>query len=50
MPELLNLGREVGLRIGLFPIHEYWTDLGRPDQLEAAERSISAEKGTGDEG
>lgn len=37
MPELLNLGREIGLRIGLFPIHEYWTDLGRPDDLERAE-------------
>jgi dTDP-glucose pyrophosphorylase len=37
MPELLNLGRDIGLRIGLFPIHEYWTDIGRPDDLEAAD-------------
>ncbi len=37
MPELLNLGREIGLRTGLFPIHEYWADLGRPDDLERAE-------------
>jgi dTDP-glucose pyrophosphorylase len=37
MPELLNLGRSIGLRIGVFPIHEYWTDIGRPDDLERAE-------------
>ena len=37
MPELLNLGREVGLRIGLFPIHEFWTDVGRPSDLDAAD-------------
>ena len=37
MPELLNLGREIGLRAGLFPIHEYWADLGRPDDLERAD-------------
>ena len=38
MPDLLNRGREVGLRIGLFPIHEYWRDVGKPDDLEAAAR------------
>lgn len=37
MPDLLNLGKKIGLRTGLFPIHEYWTDIGRPDDLEAAE-------------
>ena len=37
MPELLNLGRSIGLKIGVFPIHEYWTDIGRPDDLERAE-------------
>ncbi len=36
MPELLNLGRSIGLRIGLFPIHEYWQDVGRPEDLDAA--------------
>lgn len=39
MPELLNRGRSVGLKIGLFPIHEYWTDVGRPDDLEAADKA-----------
>jgi len=37
MPHLLNLGREIGLRIGLFPIHEYWIDVGRPDDLNTAD-------------
>jgi UTP-glucose-1-phosphate uridylyltransferase len=36
MPELLNLARGIGFRLGLFPIHEYWTDLGRPSDLSAA--------------
>jgi len=40
MPELLNLGRNIGLRIGLFPIHEYWTDVGRPNDLDAADRAL----------
>jgi dTDP-glucose pyrophosphorylase len=37
MPELLNQGRALGLSIGLFPIHEYWKDIGRPHDLESAE-------------
>ena len=37
MPELLNLGRSLGLKIGLFPIHEYWIDVGHPSDLEVAE-------------
>ncbi|MCW5699724.1 MAG: NTP transferase domain-containing protein [Rhodospirillales bacterium] len=37
MPSLLDLGRQVDLRAGLFPIHEYWTDIGRPHDLEAAD-------------
>lgn len=39
MPDLLNLGRGIGLRVGLFPIHEYWIDVGRPDDLDAADTS-----------
>lgn len=39
MPELLNLGRSIDMKIGLFPIHEYWTDVGRPDELDAADRA-----------
>jgi dTDP-glucose pyrophosphorylase/CBS domain-containing protein len=41
MPELLNEGRALGLSIGLFPIHEYWIDVGQPHDLEAADRDLS---------
>ncbi len=36
MPELLEAGRCEGLRVGLFPLHEYWRDVGRPDDLAMA--------------
>lgn len=45
MNELLNLGREVGLSIGLFPIHEYWVDVGRPDDLDRADRDHTGHAG-----
>jgi dTDP-glucose pyrophosphorylase len=38
MPELLSTGKSIGLRIGLFPIHEYWKDIGRPEDLETADQ------------
>ena len=37
MPDLLNDARAAGLKIGVFPIHEYWADVGSPADLEAAE-------------
>lgn len=46
MPELLNLGRSIGLRVGLFPIHEYWVDVGRVDDLEGAIRDHANSKKT----
>lgn len=42
MPELLEAGRREGLRVGLFPLHEYWRDVGQPDDLARA----NAENGT----
>jgi dTDP-glucose pyrophosphorylase len=36
MPDLLNQSKDRGLKIGIFPIHEYWTDVGSPADLEAA--------------
>ena len=36
MPELLEAGRRQGLRVGLFPLHEYWRDVGQPDDLARA--------------
>jgi dTDP-glucose pyrophosphorylase len=38
MPELLTLATGAGLRIGLFPVHEYWKDVGRPSDLAAADQ------------
>lgn len=36
MPDLLNEATKAGRKIGLFPIHEYWRDIGRPTDLKAA--------------
>jgi len=37
MPDLLTMSVEMGLKIGTFPLHEYWIDVGRPHDLAAAE-------------
>lgn len=49
MPDLLNAGRSSGLRVGIFPIHEYWTDIGRPEDLSAARENhlTNGSQGTG---
>jgi dTDP-glucose pyrophosphorylase len=44
MPELLNRAQKAGLKIGLFPLHEYWTDVGTPDSLDAADRRHGSKK------
>ena len=36
MPELLERGRLKALRVAIFPIHEYWLDVGRPSDLAMA--------------
>ena len=38
MPEVITNGARAGLRIGLFPVHEYWKDVGRPSDLSAAHK------------
>lgn len=42
MPEVITNGARAGLRIGLFPVHEYWKDVGRPSDLAAAESDHSS--------
>jgi len=37
MPEVITNGANAGLRIGLFPVHEYWKDVGRPGDFAAAQ-------------
>lgn len=41
MPELLNRGQSIGLTSGLFPLHEYWTDVGSPEDLERARSRLT---------
>lgn len=41
MPELLEIAARQGLRIGLFPVHEYWADLGRPADFDEADREFT---------
>lgn len=36
MPEAIELANEIGLQVGVFPIHEYWIDVGHPSDLERA--------------
>lgn len=45
MPALLNRAHGLGYGVGVFPVHEYWKDVGRPDDLEAAHRDIEAHAG-----
>ena len=34
MPKLLNMGKSAGLKIGIFPLHEAWMDIGRPEDFD----------------
>lgn len=43
MPEVFSTAKSLGMRIGLFPVHEYWKDIGRPEDLEAADRDHSGD-------
>ena len=36
MPDLLLSLREKGGNVGVFPLRDYWRDIGRIDDLEAA--------------
>lgn len=40
MPDLLNDARALGAKVGLFPIHEYWKDIGRPSDLDSVATDI----------
>ncbi len=44
MPELLESARKIGLRIGVFPVHEHWRDVGRPGDLSAARSEFDGAK------
>lgn len=36
MPSLLQDAQSAGHRVAVYPIHEYWLDVGRPESLEEA--------------
>ncbi len=40
MPQLLMKKVEEGERVNLFPIHEYWLDIGQPAEFEQAQKDI----------
>ena len=40
MPTFINQMISKGLKIGAFPIHESWIDIGSPDDLQAARASL----------
>jgi dTDP-glucose pyrophosphorylase len=42
MPDLLNEARSAGLKIGVFPLHEYWRDVGHPADLAEADADLRA--------
>lgn len=42
MPDLINDALTEGKHIGSFPIHEYWLDIGRPDELQQARNDVSS--------
>lgn len=37
MPALLSRAIDLDMEVGIFPIHEYWLDLGRPEDFQLAE-------------
>ena len=43
MPSLLDEQIESGAVVSAFPLHEYWIDIGRPQELERAEAELSSD-------
>lgn len=41
MTDLIGDCLESGRRVAVFPVHEFWTDVGTPDDLERARREIA---------
>ena len=35
MPDLINLPQKLGFKIGIFPIYEYWNDIGTPKKFNS---------------
>ena len=41
MPDLIHRGKSLGMSVGVFPIHEYWTDVGTPEDFAKADKAIN---------
>jgi NDP-sugar pyrophosphorylase family protein len=41
MPELIDRLLKGGKRVGCFPVHEYWLDVGTPEQYARANHEIA---------
>ena len=41
MPELLEKKIEESVRVGMFPVHEYWLDIGQLDQFKQAQKDVT---------
>jgi NDP-sugar pyrophosphorylase family protein len=41
MPDLISSAIEAGLRVVSFPVHEYWMDIGAPDDYQQAQLDVS---------
>ena len=43
MPEILNISRDLKKKVIVYPLHESWIDIGRPIDLEIANKNNSRE-------
>ena len=41
MPQLINIAKERGYKVDVFPLHEQWVDLGQKKDIEQFERASS---------
>lgn len=42
MPNLIADAIKAGKQVGSFPLHEYWLDIGRPDELQKAQQDFNS--------
>ena len=40
MPTLLENNMATGKRVSMFPVHEYWLDIGKMDDFKRAQREV----------
>lgn len=41
MPDFIELVKVSGLKVGVFPVHEYWTDIGMHETLNKANNKFN---------